>query len=536
VNEQAPQIRTVFDLFDASVTAVIAVDETAAIRYLNGRAVEVFGYLPAELLGQPVEVLLPQARADAHAALRDTYLEAPISRHIDVRDLKGRRKDGTEFAAEISLTPVVTGSGPWVAASVLDISLRKESEARVRRQSRGYLALAKVNEAVARAEHEDELFRKVCHIAVVHGGFIGAWVMTADIDDDLHMRASAGPLATRLAVASAEWPSVDDFLNDQVRDIRRDGGVLPGGVRSLDTEEACFTNDFELEPLDPRLRFLTDWARSGAALPLGSHGRAVASLSLYADRAGVFDDNLRGLLTGAAENISLALDRFRARIDLDRTLAQRTQLLRRLVDVQERERARIAADVHDEPVQALAAVDLRLGLLRRRLEEAAPDLVPDLAQIHTTVTSVSDGLRGLLFELEPVSESAHLTDLLEDAAGHIFELTPVAWSIANEPDPRELELSVATRTQAVRIAKEAMVNVAKHAQAQTVTIRVVLEDDGVTVTVTDDGVGLPPGVRSSPPGHRGISGMLDRAEVSGGSLFLDTHAGGTTISVWLPGA
>ena len=110
----------------------------------------------------------------------------------------------------------------------------------------------------------------------------------------------------------------------------------------------------------------------------------------------------------------------------------------------------------------------------------------------------------------------------------------MVWKIENAPDPRELELSVATRTQAVRIAKEAMVNVAKHAQAKTVRILVALDDDGVTVEVADDGVGLPPGVRTSPPGHRGISGMLDRAEVAGGSLSVDSDATGTTVSVWLP--
>jgi signal transduction histidine kinase len=110
----------------------------------------------------------------------------------------------------------------------------------------------------------------------------------------------------------------------------------------------------------------------------------------------------------------------------------------------------------------------------------------------------------------------------------------VEWMIENEPDPHELELSVATRTQAVRIAKEAMVNVAKHARAEKVRILVTLDDHGVTVDVADDGIGLPPGMRSSPPGHRGISGMLDRAEVSGGSLSMDTTARGTTVSVWLP--
>ena len=241
---------------------------------------------------------------------------------------------------------------------------------------------------------------------------------------------------------------------------------------ALTEGEPSFTDDFATDNLASAHRAEELGIRSAAALPLRSRGRTVASLSLYSDRPGVFDQDLRELLVGAAENISHALDRFQADADLARALSQRTELLRRLVNVQERERARIAADVHDEPVQALAAVDLRLALLERRLAEAAPELVPEVVRIHETITTVNEGLRDLLFELEPIAASAHLTDLLEDAATHIFELSPVDWTIENAPDPRELDLSVATRTQAVRIAKEALVNVAKHAQAQKVRILV----------------------------------------------------------------
>ena len=96
-----------------------------SIRYANTRAGEVFGFAAEELLGQPVEVLVPDAYAGAHVAQRDEYLEAPTPRAFDKhRDLKGRRKDGTEFAVEVGLTPLATPSGPWVVVSVLDISLR----------------------------------------------------------------------------------------------------------------------------------------------------------------------------------------------------------------------------------------------------------------------------------------------------------------------------------------------------------------------------------------------------------------------------
>ena len=411
----------------------------------------------------------------------------------------------------------------------------KETEARVLLQGHSYLALARLHEAVANAEDETTLFRRVCDVAVEQGGFIGAWIVTQDLDGDLHSAASAGPLAARLAGASGAGSSIEDLVGEQVREARRSGLSAAGGtVFALTEGEPSFTDDFATDNLANAHRAEELGVRSAAALPLRSRGRTVASLSLCSDRAGVFDEDLRELLVGAAENISHALDRFQADADLARALSQRTELLRRLVNVQERERARIAADVHDEPVQALAAVDLRLALLERRLAEAAPDLVTEVVRIHETITTVSEGLRDLLFELEPIGASSHLTDLLEDAATHIFELSPVDWKIENAPDPRELDLSVATRTQAVRIAKEALVNVAKHAQAQKVRILVTVDEDGVTVEVGDDGVGLPPGMRSSPPGHRGISGMLDRAEVSGGSLSVDSDATGTTVSVWLP--
>ena len=68
---------------------------------------------------------------------------------------------------------------------------------------------------------------------------------------------------------------------------------------------------------------------------------------------------------------------------------------------QETERSRIAADIHDDSVQSLAAVELRLGLLRRRMVGSAPDLLPMVDQLSHTVRAASDGLRHLLFELEP---------------------------------------------------------------------------------------------------------------------------------------
>jgi signal transduction histidine kinase len=111
------------------------------------------------------------------------------------------------------------------------------------------------------------------------------------------------------------------------------------------------------------------------------------------------------------------------------TEARQRALSERLVEVQDDERARIAADVHDDSVQALAAVDLRLGALRNRLRERAPAEAAGVETVMDAVHGASVRLRHLLFELETPVLDASLTDGLRDAAAQVFEDGDVAWSV-----------------------------------------------------------------------------------------------------------
>ena len=210
---------------------------------------------------------------------------------------------------------------------------------------------------------------------------------------------------------------------------------------------------------------------------------------------------------------------------------QRQELLDRLVQAQEDERGRIAADVHDDSVQALAAVELRLGLLRRRLAERAPDLVESVDHMAETVETATGRLRHLLFDLDSPALRDDLAGALEQAASYVFE-TGLAWTLAGD---RSIDLPEGLRVTAYRIAKEAMVNVRKHADATQATIEICRLDDGVEVRVTDDGRGLAPDDIRDQPGHLGVTGMRDRAAVAGGWLRVDSPPeGGTVVRLWLP--
>lgn len=213
---------------------------------------------------------------------------------------------------------------------------------------------------------------------------------------------------------------------------------------------------------------------------------------------------------------------------------QRQRLFSRLVQAQEDERARIAADVHDDSVQALAAVDLRLGLLRRRLAEQGSDLVEGVDKTLATVNEATARLRHLLFDLESPARHDKLADALTQAAEFVFEDSGIAWQLTGD---REVDLPRAARVTAYRTAKEAMVNVRRHAHASLVDIGLARGEDGVLVSVADDGVGVASQNLRHRPGHRGLASVTDQAAAAGGWLRVEAAPGaGTRVLLWLPDA
>ena len=210
---------------------------------------------------------------------------------------------------------------------------------------------------------------------------------------------------------------------------------------------------------------------------------------------------------------------------------QRQLLLGHLVAAQETERSRIAADVHDDSVQALAAVELRLLLLRKEVQARAEDLLPAVDDVRTTVANATERLRHLLFDLESPAKLTDLPSALSEAAAFVFADGEVRWRVDSEPG---VDLPTETRVVAYRIVQEAMVNARKHAAASQVVVTVRERDGGVEIEVTDDGRGFDPGRVDKRPGHLGLAGMRERAAIVGGDLDVGpATGGGTRVRFWV---
>ena len=102
---------------------MVMVNERGAIAMVNAQTERDFGYHRSEMLGQPIEMLLPARFNDRHPGLRNGFLKNPQLRPMGAgRDLFARRKDGSEFPVEIGLNPIETAAGALVLSAIVDIT------------------------------------------------------------------------------------------------------------------------------------------------------------------------------------------------------------------------------------------------------------------------------------------------------------------------------------------------------------------------------------------------------------------------------
>jgi PAS domain S-box-containing protein len=120
-------------LLESASDGIVVVEADGRIVLVNAKLEEIFGYNREELLGQPVEILLPPWLFDVHTRHRADYLAHPHSRPMGLGlDLTGRRKDGTEFPVEVSLSFVETEEGLLIMGFIVDITQRKQAEEALR--------------------------------------------------------------------------------------------------------------------------------------------------------------------------------------------------------------------------------------------------------------------------------------------------------------------------------------------------------------------------------------------------------------------
>lgn len=369
----------------------------------------------------------------------------------------------------------------------------------------------------------------------MNGGASGSelWLLRLMVERGLRLLGASG-----LLIAMCDGAEVE---------VMAEAGAATPRVRSLPIQtsalgELCRTSaSLSLErPSAREAPWLTELGLSASAVlvePLSVEGQPGLVIALRAQEPG-FDRADTAAASDFARSVS-------ERIEAERSVER--DRLRYGVLARERERARWAREIHDETVQGLAALRLRLADARRR---------GDIEELHTVIDmTLSDvdreieGLRHLITALRPAAlDDLGLVAALEALArraGAIDGLTVETDISIEGAVPR---LGPEVESAVYRITQEALTNVAKHSGATRVLLSLQVQGDKLVATVRDDGSGFSVADADTEsdrggtavtgdglPSGFGVVGMRERAELAGADLDIDSRPGqGTTVRVSVP--
>jgi PAS domain S-box-containing protein len=475
---------------------VIGVDEAGAIKLVNSRTQAVFGYTRDELIGERIEMLVPEAVRGSHVGHRDHYFEAPRTRPMGAgADLYARRKDGSEFPCEISLSTVATDQGMMALAAIRDITDRRRDRDELRRAVRRLQAATDVAIAVG---GETDLER-VLEAIVERGRALveaRALIILLREGDDLIVAATA-------AVAGG--------LDPQVAQLR---------IRAKGASEQVLLGRFTGADLDAK--------ESGRALlaPLLFRGEPLGVV-VALDRIGEpgrFDNEDQRMLEAFAASAATG-------VATARSMAE--ERLQNTIDAAEQERSRWARELHDETLQALAVLRMRLS---SALREEAPEALETAGQ--AAVEQIDDEivkLRRLITELRPASLDTIGLEAALQALAEQHQHATSSMEVGCElelPRGQDARPTAVLETAVYRLVQEALNNVSKHSMARHAEVTVRSLRGAIEIEVRDDGVGFDPSlVREG----FGLVGMRERAALLGGTLDVDsTRGSGTRVRAEIP--
>jgi PAS domain S-box-containing protein len=240
-------------LLELAPDAIVYIDGEGLIVLVNAQTEELFGYLREELVGKPVEILLPERVQTVHGAHREGYSANPELRQMGAGlELAGRRKDGSFFPVDVSLSPLETATGRFVTAAIRDVSQRVEAERELAERERSYRLLAENStDLVARFAPDGEMLylSPACDALL---GYRPEELLGRSITELMHPRRRRTAGGTTLLDAAAEQAVIEVQLR------HRDGRFLwfEATVRAVRdaTDGQVSERQAALRPIEERKR------------------------------------------------------------------------------------------------------------------------------------------------------------------------------------------------------------------------------------------------------------------------------------------
>jgi PAS domain S-box-containing protein len=465
------------DIAGSAMDPIISVDESQQIIFFNAAAERVFRWPRAAVLGQSLDMLIPERLRTAHRGHLDRFgREGAAARPMGpLSVLTGLRADGEEFPIEASISSH-TESGQRIFTVVLrDVTNWVQSEKlRASNEARLQGILESAMDAIITI---DENERVVLFNAAAEAVF-----------GCRREHALGAPLA---------WFIPERFRAGHGEHIRR------------------FADDSTMSRRMGATRIVTGLRNNGEEFPID------ASISKT-------EEGGRKFFTVILRDVT---ERVRAEHELRASQQELRELSVAADGVVEEERGRVARELHDELGQALTTLKLEVSWLAANPDENRATIMDKLAGMDQLLDATIGATRRISSDLRPLM----LDDLgLVPAAEWLVENFSARTGIVRKINlDDDLDLGEPYASAVFRILQESLTNIARHAGASHVEVNLRRVGDGVELAVRDDGAGFDPGVAGRK--SFGLRGQRERVRILGGEFELQSAPGlGTTMRAYFP--
>jgi signal transduction histidine kinase len=275
-------------------------------------------------------------------------------------------------------------------------------------------------------------------------------------------------------------------------------------------------------------------SNSHITIPLSAREQNLGVINLLCEKDVTITEEDMELLTSIGSQVSEIVANAWLHLKLVEKEAARQVLLKSLVEAQEEERRRLARELHDGAGQTLTSLLVRLKTVEKKAE--LPQVQKDLQVMQNLVSDTIEQIRTLAHQLRPAALEEFglplaLESLVQDMSNREGLTATCKCSLKRKEIPDEIEAVL------YRIAQEGLTNIVRHSHAEHLNLIVERKQQGVLMSIEDDGVGFNPTSLGVEDGkrHLGLISMRERAEILGGTLDVYTAPGkGTMIQVSIP--
>ena len=455
-------------LFESAIEGIVVVNSEGRIDMVNDSLLRLYGYATDELIGNKIELLIPERFHQSHVSKRKAFYKKPKKRALGwEKTMLGRKKNGTEFPVDISLNYFNIDSKMYAAAFVSDITRSKKAE-----------------NALKAEKEKASLY--------------------LDISASLFIAINKNQKVTKINKKGCE---ILGYAENEIIGKNWFDTFLPIEEQSRVKEVFIQMQQGKIKPVEFFENSIV--TKSGEKRLMEWHNTIIYDVT---------GDPKETLSSG---------------VDITDIRKMEIAQMDALHQGQEKERKRLATELHDGIVQTLSAISLNLKVL----EEAVDKMSENEQKSYQ---------KAMFFLEECIADTRNISHALMPATLEHFGLVKAVQSICDNLSTDSLTFNLRTegdftkleekiKVSLFRIIQELINNIMKHAKASVVQIQLAKSKNGVTLEVNDNGIGFQGNIEQMQSNGLGLRNLFTRVKSMNGILKLDSsHLKGTAVKVEIP--